>query len=245
MAADSQAQFLVGGRYRNRRGAYEVIDIFPPQMRVRYDDGEVCVVDMAIQARIMTNMAEQTRTTRVDPRSDTGGRPGSTARIRNPLSATRTRQWGSGSVSPREGTSPAHTQFIRGSVYSRRELHERYGGQEQGGISTPRSAPVIFLFTGASGSTYGYRDHWDDDNVFHYSGEGQIGDMEFVRGNRAVRDHEAQRKALHLFETVGSGDVRYLGQMRCAGYDLVAKVPDLRGVLRTAIVFRLIPEGEG
>jgi 5-methylcytosine-specific restriction enzyme A len=63
--------------------------------------------------------------------------------------------------------------FEVGRVYNRRlEIHEPYGGQSQGGISTPRDWPFIFLFTGESGEQYGYKDGWDDNGVFLYTGEG-------------------------------------------------------------------------
>jgi hypothetical protein len=35
--------------------------------------------------------------------------------------------------------------FSPGRMYRRRELHEKFGGQRQGGISTPAKAPFIFL----------------------------------------------------------------------------------------------------
>jgi hypothetical protein len=41
--------------------------------------------------------------------------------------------------------------FVPGKGYRRRELHEQYGGQRQGGISTPSDHPIIFLITGKSG----------------------------------------------------------------------------------------------
>jgi 5-methylcytosine-specific restriction enzyme A len=48
-------------------------------------------------------------------------------------------------------------EFEVGRAYRRHtELHGRYGGQQQGGISTPTGYPIIFLFTGASGEMYGY-----------------------------------------------------------------------------------------
>ena len=31
--------------------------------------------------------------------------------------------------------------------YKRKELHDNFGGQRQGGISTPRNHPLIFIFT--------------------------------------------------------------------------------------------------
>src|SRR5450759_1415494 len=80
--------------------------------------------------------------------------------------------------------------FEPGGIYNRvRHIHDVYGGQRQGGIATPKAAPLIFLFTGETGDQYGYHDGLRDDGTFAYTGEGQIGDMAFVRGNLAIRDH--------------------------------------------------------
>ncbi len=68
--------------------------------------------------------------------------------------------------------------FEVGRIYDRRrDLHVNYGGQQQGGISTPSEHPMIFIFTGDSGTHYGYEDGWDDDGVFCYTGEGQRGNI--------------------------------------------------------------------
>jgi hypothetical protein len=135
--------------------------------------------------------------------------------------------------------------FEVGNVYRRRDLHREYGGQRQGGIVTPASEPVIFVITGEGGEAHGYADRWDNDGTFRYFGEGQVGDMEFVRGNAAIRDHAALGKDLHLFEKVAPAHLRYRGQMVCAGYDLVPNSPDTAGNPRTAIVFRLVSLTEG
>src|SRR5437016_13409603 len=79
--------------------------------------------------------------------------------------------------------------FIQGHVYRRRDLHDQYGGQRQGGISTPSQYPFVMLFTGESGEQHGYADSWSADGLFLYKGEGQQGDMAFIRGNVAIRDH--------------------------------------------------------
>ncbi len=51
--------------------------------------------------------------------------------------------------------------FEVGRTYDRRsEIHGPYGGQQQGGISTPKNQPLVFLFTGESGEQYGYKDGW-------------------------------------------------------------------------------------
>lgn len=130
--------------------------------------------------------------------------------------------------------------FVRGQLYRRRDLHDQYGGQRQGGISTPQNHPFLMLFTGETGEQYGYRDGWIDDGLFEYSGEGQYGDMQMVRGNRAILEHAAKGNDLHLFQTEGSGMVRYIGQMVCAGYKN-REAPDLAGQLRQAIIFDLVP----
>ena len=106
---------------------------------------------------------------------------------------------------------------------------------------TPSRHPIILIFTGQSGEKYGYRDHWKD-GVFFYSGEGQRGNMRFIKGNLAIREHVANGKDLHLFE-IGKkkGDpVRYVGQMVCTGYEWT-QVSDQDGKTRRTIVFELVP----
>jgi Domain of unknown function (DUF3883) len=126
--------------------------------------------------------------------------------------------------------------------YIRTELHDQFGGQQRGGISTPTKHPIVMLFSGESGSQYGYRDVWRDDGVYEYTGEGQHGDM-MDGGNRAILDHVSRNKALHLFKIVGKGGVRYEGEMECVGH-FIRRQPDVDGALRDAIVFELRPVGQ-
>ncbi len=65
--------------------------------------------------------------------------------------------------------------FEQGKEYVRRtELHGRYGGQWQGGISTPAEQPLVLIFTSEGGARHGYRDRWLDADTFEYWGEGQV-----------------------------------------------------------------------
>lgn len=129
--------------------------------------------------------------------------------------------------------------FVQGTEYRRRDLHDKFGGQQQGGISTPARFPFIMIFTGDSGHTYGYRDGWQSNGVFYYTGEGQEGDMKFIKGNKAIRNHVADGRDLHLFEYIRTGYVRYIGQMQCIGYH-VRRGPDRNGNDRQIIVFELV-----
>lgn len=130
--------------------------------------------------------------------------------------------------------------FILGDIYKRSDLHRLYGGQKQGGISTPSGGKFLMLFTGETGLQYGYQDGWSEEGVFFYTGEGQRGDMLFVRGNLAIRDHVANGKDIHLLESVRKGDARYIGQMICTGFH-GRRGPDIDGKQRSIIVFELMP----
>jgi 5-methylcytosine-specific restriction protein A len=135
--------------------------------------------------------------------------------------------------------------FEIGRAYRRRdELHAEYGGQYQGGISTPAAHPIIFLFSGDEGSEYGYADEELADGTYLYFGEGQVGDMPWVRGNRAIRDHAVDGKELHLFRTEADGTRRYRGRYSCAGWEYRDEVPDVNGDPRQAIVFQLLPHAQ-
>lgn len=130
--------------------------------------------------------------------------------------------------------------LVRGSIYFRKDLLAAYGGQLQAGIWTPKSFPVVFLFSGDSGKAYGYDDKWLG-GVFIYTGEGQIGPMTFTGGNKAIRDHRADGKDLLLFKDLGKGKgVRYEGVFDCASWQFVSR-PDKATEIRQAILFDLIP----
>lgn len=130
--------------------------------------------------------------------------------------------------------------FVQGQQYKRSKLHDQYGGQRRGGISTPRGHPLVLVFTGESGQQYGYADRWTDDGSFEYTGEGQRGDMRMNKGNAAILKHAGRGKDLHLFELAKRGYVRYVGQMVCAGF-LERQLPDVDRLTRKAVVFRLLP----
>jgi 5-methylcytosine-specific restriction protein A len=127
--------------------------------------------------------------------------------------AGRLRELGFDVRGPNEQRVRAPT-FEPGGIYNRaRDIHDIYGGQRQGGISTPKAAPLIFLFTGETGDQYGYQDGPRDDGIFAYTGEGQVGDIEFVRGNLAIRDHIKNGRDLLLFEALSSpGNYRFQGE---------------------------------
>ena len=129
--------------------------------------------------------------------------------------------------------------FEIGQSYKRTDIHKQYGGQCQGGISTPLKWPFLLLFTGQSGSQFGYQDSWQN-GLFLYTGEGQSGDMQFRAGNKAIRDHSKDGKALHLFEQGKKGYVRYKGEFGLSSYEHREGLDKDKRPRRT-IVFHLVP----
>ncbi|WP_290975287.1 HNH endonuclease signature motif containing protein [Herbaspirillum sp.] len=139
--------------------------------------------------------------------------------------------------------------LVKGNVYTRTQLNDLYGGQLQSGIWTPREFPVVFMFSGESGAAYGYHDQWTSDDVFEYVGEGQAGDMEFTKGNKAIVDHRKNGEDLLLFKDLGKRKgVRYEGLFECLDArfdDGVEKAKDEEGrqKKRKIIVFKLVRVG--
>jgi len=129
--------------------------------------------------------------------------------------------------------------FPIGSHWKRSEIHNILGGQEQGGISTPSKKPYIIIFSSPRGEEFGYEDGWKEDGFIHYTGEGQVGDMQWVRGNRAIRDHAQDGKILLMFETVKDGRRRFVGSMSYAGH-YTKTLPDRNGNPRRGIIFKLV-----
>lgn len=137
----------------------------------------------------------------------------------------------------------ADLPYQMGGLYSRRlDIHDKWGGQRQGGISTPKDGPFVFIFTGEAGKAHGYTDSWDDDGILHYYGEGQQGDMTMRGGNKAIAQHIQSGKRLLVFKSLGHGKpYRFDGEFVCLSSYAKPDTPATIGANRTAIVFRLQP----
>lgn len=127
-----------------------------------------------------------------------------------------------------------------GRVYNRRrDIHDRFNGEggRQSGIITFATHGLVAIVSGESGLVHGYVDRWRDDGAFEYFGQGQIGDMQMIRGNGAILRHSAEGKSLLLFEEVAGG-LRFVDEMVYEGHHIERK-PDRTGAERDAIVFEL------
>lgn len=129
--------------------------------------------------------------------------------------------------------------FEKDKVYIRRELHDKYGGNRQGGISNCKNQQFIFVFTGKAGKSHGYEDGWSEDGYFYYTGEGQKGDMTFSKGNKALLKHDENNKKLYLFENQSKGNWKFIDELKLVDYNLFI-TPDTTGKQRKGIKFKFI-----
>lgn len=127
-------------------------------------------------------------------------------------------------------------------MYRRSALHDQYGGNRQGGIAPSAKVPYIFIFSGKSGKQYGYEDGWDNPNVFSYTGEGQVGDMQFTKGNLALKEHINRGKRVFLFEYFQKGYVRFVCELAFFDVDYFDTM-DINGNNRLGIKFFFTKKG--
>lgn len=143
-----------------------------------------------------------------------------------------------------------------GQKVTRQEVMDAYGGTIQGGIQPSRKTPNIMLYTDLTkAEKHGYTfDGWSsaEDDVFYYSGQGLLGDQSFRSGNKTIRDHKADGRALRLFELAErrarGGDLHtYLGEFELDEREpyRIEQALDEEENSRQLIVFKLRLAGEG
>ncbi|WP_088011243.1 HNH endonuclease [Gottfriedia acidiceleris] len=162
------------------------------------------------------------------------GRPGDKKDIFYSIDGKGTGKWG---LRKTTIDSTVILPFSLNKYYKRSEIHDSYGGNRQRGISPSRKYPVILIFSGKRGNEYGYKDGWQNDSIFLYTGEGQTGPQEFKEGNLALKDHIKNGKDVYLFEkNENNGMYQYKGQLELLGFHY-KDAPDKNGVTRKVIVF--------
>ncbi|KAL6055197.1 5-methylcytosine-specific restriction protein A [Balamuthia mandrillaris] len=138
--------------------------------------------------------------------------------------------------------------FVPGMVYLRKSLHDDYGGQRQGGISTPALHDFILLFTKDAASrkkasSSGFRDQWAN-GLFYYRGEKmRTNEPGLKAGNRSLLCHKQERKKVHLFSTLAQpGQVKYMGEVEYLSHYLLNEGSSSSSPFPT-VVFVLKPVG--
>lgn len=126
--------------------------------------------------------------------------------------------------------------FTIGQDYRRSAIHDQYGGNRQSGISFSNTYPYIFIFSAQTGHQHGYKDQWENSNVFSYTGEGQVNDMRFIRGNLELKNHLKNGKRVFLFIQERKAFVQFEAELELI--DIGSFIgPDREGKDRVGIKF--------
>ena len=100
-----------------------------------------------------------------------------------------------------------------GARIARKEIHDRFGGVREGGISPvlEKSKNIMIFSHPRANAEHGYEpDVWLDDDTFLYCGEGPSGDQQMIRYNKSVLQHAENDKVLRVFDGT-RGEVTYKG----------------------------------
>jgi len=139
------------------------------------------------------------------------------------------------------GTEMTAWNLKIGDRILRRELHDRFGGGRQGGISPSRKSPNVLIFSDhAVGREHGYNDRRQGDFLL-YVGEGQQGDQSMKHGNRAILKHVEDGRSIRMFNGC-RGVVAYAGRFEVDHLEpwFTERAPSSGGgPERVVIVFRL------
>jgi len=127
-------------------------------------------------------------------------------------------------------------ELVQNQQYKRSELHDHFGGSRQSGISPSAKTDIIFIFSAGSGEQYGYQDGWRPDGRFYYTGEGQLGDQQFERGNTALLEHSENNKRVLLMQESTRSHVQYAADLICVDYSYI-QTHAKNGDNRRAILF--------
>ncbi|WP_112137226.1 hypothetical protein [Glycomyces dulcitolivorans] len=141
-----------------------------------------------------------------------------------------------------------------GDEATRTEIQAVWGGALQGGILPAKRSDSVLIFSDPSrGEQYGYYDGWLPDDgdgpVFEYTGQGQTGHQEMLRGNKAIREHRADGTTLRVFvasreRRQGPQVFKYLGEFELDEAEPVYErlVHDATDRDRIVFMFRLRPK---
>ncbi|MDN4597596.1 hypothetical protein [Leifsonia virtsii] len=139
---------------------------------------------------------------------------------------------------------PAVWTLEPGDTVHRRALHGAYNGSRQNGIVTLKTLPDILVFTDVrSGSAFGYHlfEGLQEDGSYSYTGEGQRGDQQLTRGNRALAESGSSGRPIRLF-TVQGTSVTHVGEFATGDPTYWERtIPDVDGNPRTGLIFNLVP----
>ena len=124
--------------------------------------------------------------------------------------------------------------FKVGDVVTSKQIHDEFLCSTQSGMNYSSKTKTLVLFSHHEGGLYG--DRWDKD-ILHYTGMGQLGDMEMKGPNLRLKDAEKDGTEIHLFEVFKKTEFTYRGVFVLHGKPYQETQLDKEGKPRKAWMF--------
>jgi 5-methylcytosine-specific restriction enzyme A len=143
-----------------------------------------------------------------------------------------------------QGDTMTSLSLSSGQILSNEELVNLFKCGSRGGMRRSKKTNTLVIIFDHTKPFY--RDRWEQ-NVFHYTGMGLIGDqcLTFAQ-NKTLSESDTNGIGVHLFEVFEEGRYAYQGQVKLAGKPYQENQPDYRGNIRAVWIFPLrLIEGKG
>lgn len=124
--------------------------------------------------------------------------------------------------------------FKVGDIVKSSQIHDEFLCSTQSGMNYSSKTKTLVLFSHHEGGLYG--DRWDED-ILHYTGMGQLGDMEMRGANLRLKDAEKDGTEIHLFEVFKKTEYTYRGVFVLCDKPYQEKQLDRDGNLRKVWMF--------
>jgi 5-methylcytosine-specific restriction protein A len=132
--------------------------------------------------------------------------------------------------------------LVSGRIYTHDEIIQTFVVASSGGMrrSHANNALVLLSRHHVDPEQNPYEDRWEADGLFHYTGEGQVGDQSLdYRQNKTLNESDQNGISIYLFESSRDNEYVYRGEVMLAKPPYPEQAPDRDGKLRRVYKFPL------
>lgn len=122
------------------------------------------------------------------------------------------------------------------NIYAGDDIREAFGCSLMGGISYGKKTNVLVLIRKHIDNLYEDRQEGD---IIYYTGEGQVGNQDLVRGNKAINESNENNTNMVLFDVFSKGEYTYKGVVKLISQPMIEKQLDAEDNVRDVYVFPL------
>ena len=135
-----------------------------------------------------------------------------------------------------------HVEHLkRQPILTYQEVENQFGIKIAGfgrGINITESSVVLISSIDKEDGSFVYHDHWTENGDYIYSGEGQVGNQLYTKGNKAIAEAAKDGKTLYLFVKFSSTEYYFQGRVICEDVSYEDD-KDKNGEMRKEYKFRL------